>query len=186
MKILAYGPEKTKGQYLRKMILPILGIAAADFVLLFFSMVLVVISEKLLWLTVTGIISILVLSLIAAIWLGIHLEKEKHVYWIDESLRVFRLDSGVRFLENPESCRGGTLDQQVKEFRQWAESQDQIPVYAPEIVKVTRMVETGKGLEVTFLEKRRKRKRLRKRRITVSLDWINWNRLILALQRLGF
>ena len=182
MKILAYGPEKSKGQYRMKILLPILGIVAADFVLLTASMVLAVVSEEMGWLATAGIICTLVLSPAAAIFLGIQLEKEKHVYWIDENHRVFRLDSGIRFLENPDSCRSGSLSWQVREFRTWAESLDQVPRYAPQILEVTRMERISGGWQVTYGEKHGKK--TKKRRIFISPYWIHGQELIRALQNL--
>ena len=182
MKILAYGPEKSAREYRMKMLLPILGISGAAFVLLTASMVPVVVSEELRWLTTAGILSTLVLSLAAAIFLGVQSEKEKHVYWIDENQRIFRLDSGIRFLEDPASCRAGSLSWQVKDFRAWAESLDQVPLYAPEILKVTRMEQFSVGWQVIYVEKQGKK--TRKRRITISPYWIQGHELIKALQNL--
>ena len=182
MKILAYPPEKSKQQYRMKIILPILSIAGAAFVLLTASMFPVVISEDLRWLTTAGIISTLVLSLAAAIFLGIQIEKEKHVYWIDENGRVFRLDSGIRFLEHPEDCRGGSLSWQVREFRAWAESLDRVPRYAPQILEVTRMKQENGGWQVFYREKWEKK--VRKRRIFISPYWTQGQQLIHALENL--
>ena len=183
MKTLSYAPEKTRGQYLRKMLLPILGIGAAAFLLLFASMVPVVISEELYWLTVTGIVSTLVLSVTAAVCFGLWMEKENHIYWITEDMRVFRLDAGVKFWENPEDHRGGTLYRQVKVLRAWAEGMDRLPWRAPEIVQVIRMERKDGGWQVIFLEKWKKR--LKKRRIFISPYWIQGDRLAEALQRLA-
>ena len=182
MKIVAYGPEKSKGQYRMKILLPILFITGAAFVLLTASMFPVVISEDLGWLTTAGIISTLVLSLAAAIFQGVQIEKEKHVYWIDENRQVFRLDSGVRFLEDPASCRSGSLSWQVRDFRTWAESLDQVPRYAPQILEVIRMERVSGGWQVTYGEKHGKK--TKKRRIFISPYWIHGQELTKALQML--
>lgn len=163
-----------------KILLPILGIIGGAFVLLMASMFAVVVSEELRWLSTAGIVSTLVLSLAAAIFLGIQIEKEKHVYWIDENRQVFRLDSGIRFLEDPESCRAGSLSWQVRDFRAWAESLDRVPRYAPKILEVTRMEQFSDGWRVIYLEKCEKK--IRKRRIVISPYWIQGQELIKALQ----
>ena len=102
MKILAYPREKPVWISVLKLTLGVLGITLVFFIILINS--LITAEEQGEVLSWQPVVLGLFLSILLAVLLGRHLEKEKHLYWIDEDKKVYLIDSGTKFLEEPESC----------------------------------------------------------------------------------
>lgn len=180
MKILAYPREKPVWISVLKLTLGVLGITLVFFIILINS--LITAEEQGEVLSWQPVVLGLFLSILLAVLLGRHLEKEKHLYWIDEDKKVYLIDSGTKFLEEPESCRAVPMNRMIRDLRSWAEKREKVPDCAFQITEVCNMRRTLPGVKVTCIV-RRKRKHF-KRKIFIYNDFINGGQLVLALENL--
>ena len=182
MRTLIYAPEKSSWHYAWKILAGSLLIAIVAAALLLGLLAIGMMAEDFTWLAICGSILVTVLTITAAVRLGIRLEKSKHVYWVDETGRIFRLDTNMRFRMDAASCRYNGMGRMVKEFHQWVSRMDRVPEEAPEIVAVKKISQRAKGWKIQCIQEIRGRRR--RYGFFLGADWIRANSLVSALSNL--